>query len=64
MSELYIQASKILEKILEKRGSAKGLTYSNDKISNKKASYALVCETLKCKWNSDYFLGCYEGNDN
>ncbi|EGG18352.1 NOL1/NOP2/Sun family protein [Cavenderia fasciculata] len=52
MADYYIQASNIIEKLLQKKGSIKGLAFANSSSSNdskNKTAYALVCETLKYK---------------
>lgn len=44
---LYIESARILKRIEEKQGSAKGLIYGS-KFKNKKKLYAIVYEVLKC----------------
>jgi putative methyltransferase len=43
----YRDASDILEKIENKKGTIKGLTLS-DKVRDKKKMFAIICQTLKC----------------
>ncbi|EGC33131.1 hypothetical protein DICPUDRAFT_6820, partial [Dictyostelium purpureum] len=46
----YQQASEVIEKLILKKGSIKGLTYNrNINVKTSKTCYALVCETLKYK---------------
>jgi putative methyltransferase len=46
MSSLYVEASSVLEAFLDKKGGIKALAFHKD-IQNKRAVYALVCETAK-----------------
>lgn len=49
MADVYLQASRIVENVLQKKGAPKSLVLENSKIKNKKKLYALVCESIKCK---------------
>lgn len=43
----YQQAGGIVDQLMQNNGSIRNLCYS-DKVQNKQAVYALVCETLRC----------------
>ena len=49
MAEFYLSAARIIEKVLQKKGTPKALVIENSWIRNKKKLYALVCEAMKCK---------------
>ena len=49
MAEFYSNAARIIEKVLQKKGTPKALVIENSRIRNKKKLYALVCEAIKCK---------------
>eukprot|EP01132_Coremiostelium_polycephalum_P010820 gene10820-13257_t len=51
MCDFYQQASNVIDGLIQKKGSIKGLSYNNKNESQKtsKTCYALVCETLKYK---------------
>ena len=44
---LYKKAGEILEKLEAQRGTVRSLCLADD-VKDKKRTYALVCETLKC----------------
>lgn len=50
MASLYPSAAKIMDQIIKKKGTIKTLVIESE-FKNKKILYALVCETLKCKYN-------------
>ena len=50
---LYAESARILKRIEEKRGSAKGLIYGS-KFKNKRKLYAIVYEVLKCMFPTSY----------
>ena len=54
MASLYSCAANIVDKVIKKQGTAKSLAIKSP-FPRKKKLYALVCETLKCKFvvNSD-----------
>jgi hypothetical protein len=49
MAEFYSNSARIIEQILQKKGTPKTLVIENNRIRNKKKLYALVCEAIKCK---------------
>jgi hypothetical protein len=52
MTSLHKDAARVLDLVLAKKGTVKGLVLGG-RYQNKKALYAVVCETLKCKrWSS------------
>ena len=55
MSVLYQQAADILQAVLDRKGGLKSLAY-DEKVSNKRSSYALVCQTMKYKRHLDVLL--------
>ncbi|XP_031565177.1 probable 28S rRNA (cytosine-C(5))-methyltransferase, partial [Actinia tenebrosa] len=55
MASLYSGASKIVDKVIKKKGTIKSLVIESD-FENKKILYALVCETLKYKKIIDEIL--------
>jgi hypothetical protein len=48
MASLHQDAARVLDTVLARKGTVKGLVLGG-KYSNKKALYAIVCETLKCE---------------
>lgn len=49
MATLYSSAANVIEKVMKKRGTPKSLAIASH-FPQKKKLYALVCETLKCKF--------------
>lgn len=45
---LYNKAGQILEKLEKQKGTIRSLCLAED-VEDKKRTYALVCETLKCR---------------
>ncbi|KYQ89378.1 NOL1/NOP2/Sun family protein [Tieghemostelium lacteum] len=60
MCDFYIYASNVIDKLILKKGSIKGLTYRDDNKTSK-TSYALVCETLKYKDIIDELIAATKG---
>jgi hypothetical protein len=46
---LYEKSAQILSKLKDQAGTIKSLILSNESVKDKKATYALVCQTLKCE---------------
>jgi hypothetical protein len=46
MADLYDAASRVLETVMQRRGTAKSLCYSSD-FPDKRRLFALVCESLR-----------------
>ncbi|GAM20478.1 hypothetical protein SAMD00019534_036530 [Acytostelium subglobosum LB1] len=62
MCDYYRQAAGVIDKLLQKKGSIKGLSFqSSNSESNSKTAYALVCETLKYKDTIDELLTTVQG---
>ncbi|KAF2077127.1 hypothetical protein CYY_001574 [Polysphondylium violaceum] len=59
MCDFYQQAANVIDQLIQKKGSIKGLTYSGQSNNTKtsKTTYALVCETLKYKDVVDEIIG-------
>lgn len=55
MSSVYSEAAKVLQNVTQSHSGIKEYTYGNSSNlndNNKRAIFALVCETLKCKHNN------------
>src|SRR6266511_479208 len=59
----YKQAAEILKKLLLHEGSIKSLTLADD-VREKKKMYAIICETLKCKFCKLSFFKKKNNNNN
>ena len=51
MEALYREAANVIELAKSKKGSIKGLCFASS-YGNKKKLYALVCQTVTCKFNA------------
>ena len=56
MSLFYQHAATILDKLNRRQGTIKGLVIGDPKVKDKKKMYALICETLKCKYYAKKIL--------
>ena len=53
MEALYREAANVIQLAKSKKGSIKGLCFASS-YGNKKKLYALVCQTVKCKFTNHY----------